>query len=125
MRRKMLVFALAFIVAAAFSVPLLFAGTAPTQIVIDHVAKKKPGVPFDHAEHAGTIDCQKCHHKDVKGAEKDCFDCHGVDPKANNFDKFSTNPFHILCRGCHSEMKQETPPKQTGPTRCSGCHKKG
>ncbi len=123
MNRKILVFALALFVTAAFSAPMVFAGNPPTQIVINKVAKKKPGVPFDHAEHAGRIDCQTCHHADVKGSERDCFDCHGKDPKANDPTVFNTkvNPFHIRCRGCHLELKKENKP--TGPTKCGDCHK--
>ncbi len=121
MSRKISVVLVALMMAIAFAATMAVAGDPPTQITIDKVADKKPGVPFDHAEHADSIDCLKCHHKDAskESIDKDCFECHGKDPAANDptSTKSTVNPFHILCKGCHKDEGK-------GPTKCSDCHVK-
>jgi hypothetical protein len=58
-------------------------------------------VTFNHLQHAGNNPCSSCHPstppaKIVLGKEK----------------------AHQLCKGCHQQ-------KSSGPTQCTGCHKKG
>lgn len=119
MGRRKAVFVLALAFVFAFSVTITIAAKAPTQVVIDKVAKKKPGVAFDHEKHSKSTDCLKCHHKAASKDEvKGCFGCHGKDAAANDpASGKKDNPFHIVCKGCHKE-------KDEGPTKCGDCHKK-
>ncbi len=57
-------------------------------------------VTFDHAGHAGRLECSACHPT--------------APPVKIALDKESA---HKLCKGCHQE-------KGAGPTQCTGCHKK-
>ena len=59
MSRKLAVIMIAIAVTMAFAASMAIAGDPPAQITIDKAMAKKPGVAFDHAKHAGTIDCMK------------------------------------------------------------------
>ncbi len=119
MGRKLAVIMVAVVAAVVFAASIAVADDAPGQIVIDKVVNKKSGVAFDHKEHSDSIDCLKCHHKaESKDTVKNCFDCHGKDPAANDPTSMKKdNPFHLQCKGCHKE-------KDKGPTKCGDCHKK-
>jgi len=125
MNRKLAVTLIALVVAVAFAGTMTFAlaGTPPDTIVIDKAKNKKPGVKFPHKEHGETIDCLKCHHTaKVKEEAESCFNCHGKNPDIPDPGQMSAkkNPFHILCKTCHSDMKKAG--KETGPTKCKECH---
>ncbi len=48
---------------------------------------------------------------------KDCTECHnGTDAPALK------KALHKNCKDCHKDMKKKK--EKTGPTKCSGCHKK-
>lgn len=126
--RKLLV--LTPILALAFGT-FAYAHHGPGKITINAAAKKQPGVPFSHDQHATTLvkSCEKCHHMN-KGLTPDtvsktkvekCSACH-LDPKKATIPGMremsqQKNPFHLLCIGCHKEHKK-------GPTVCKDCHKK-
>jgi tRNA(Ile2) C34 agmatinyltransferase TiaS len=98
----------------------------------DPAKKAKPAF-FPHAMHQAKLDCAACHHS--KGADgkqlayvegqkiETCQSCHntksGMSDKLNTFKKAA----HAKCKACHKSMKKEG--KETGPTKCAGCHKKG
>lgn len=117
MTRKLAVITLAVAIAMAFAVSMAVAGDPPAQMTIDKVANKKSGVAFDHAKHAGSIDCFKCHHTAKNKDEiKSCFECHGKDPAASDpTSTKSDNPFHASCKECHKAEGK-------GPTKCAECH---
>lgn len=58
-------------------------------------------VTFNHANHAGRLDCSKCHTTDP--------------PQKIAINK---EVAHALCRGCHQQSGGKA------PTACTGCHKK-
>lgn len=111
--------------------PLSYGHHGPSKLTINAAAKKQPGVPFAHDQHATTLvkSCEKCHHTN-KGLTSDtvskmkvekCSACH-LDPKTPTVPSMrdaspQKNPFHSLCIGCHKEQKK-------GPTVCKNCHKK-
>ena len=119
MSRKLAVIMIALAVTIAFAASMAIAGDPPAQITIDKAMAKKPGVTFDHAKHAGTIDCMKCHHSAASKEEiKSCFECHGKDPAASDpTSGKKDNPFHASCKACHKEQAK-------GPTKCKECHVK-
>lgn len=103
----------------------------PGQIKIDAAQKKQPAVPFDHAKHGDKLapNCGTCHHTQKELTKektnsidvKKCSSCH-LDPKDAKIPSMremslTKNPMHIRCIGCHKE-------KKSGPTVCTGCHKK-
>lgn len=58
-------------------------------------------VTFPHRKHQGLLQsCDRCH-----------------DGKQGKIVALGKEWAHQTCKGCHAEMK-------TGPTSCSGCHKK-
>ncbi len=125
MNRKLAVTLIALVVAVAFAgtMTFAFAGTPPETIVIDKAKDKKLGVTFPHKEHTETYSCETCHHTAKTPEEAvSCFVCHGVKPDIPDPSQMSSkkNPFHILCKTCHSDLKKQK--KDTGPTKCSGCH---
>ncbi len=84
----------------------------------------KAPVTFDHSTHTD-IKCETCHHmwKDTSTAPQKCEDCHkpkkqGDVPKRYNM----AHKTDRSCRGCHKAFKKAG--KKTGPTKCTGCHKK-
>ncbi len=125
MNRKIFIALIAMAVAMAFvgTMTLAYAGTPPGKIVLDKAKNKKKGVAFDHKDHSETYKCQKCHHTAKTDAEAEsCYNCHGKqegipDPGVQSLKK---NPFHIRCRGCHSDLKKAG--KEHGPTVCGKCH---
>lgn len=87
---------------------------------------------FPHARHQEQFDCATCHHgKDTAGKQlaytegqpiEKCESCHNTKSGINNkFDSFK-KAAHARCKTCHTDMSKEG--KATGPTKCSGCHKK-
>lgn len=114
MRRKLLIVVIAVAVAMAFGASMAVAGDPPGQVMIEKGKDKKPGVNFDHAKHAASIDCFKCHHTAKSKEEvKDCFECHGKDASAPSVK----DAFHKSCTACHRSEKK-------GPTKCNDCHAK-
>ncbi len=112
MSRKLAVILIAVAVAVAFAASMAVAGDPPGKVMIDKGKDKKVGVNFDHAKHAGSIDCFKCHHgAKAKEEIKSCFECHGKDAAAPGVK----DAFHGLCQACHKEQAQ-------GPTKCKECH---
>jgi len=112
MMRKLAVIMIAVAVAMAFAFSLAVAADAPGKIMIEKGKDKKSGVSFDHAKHAGTIDCFKCHHSaKAKEEIKDCFSCHGSDAAAPSVK----DAFHKTCQACHKAEGK-------GPTKCKECH---
>jgi hypothetical protein len=112
MSRKVAVIMIAIIVAVAFVATVAIAGDPPAKVTIDKGADKKSGVAFDHAKHAGTFDCVKCHHTSKsKDDVQSCFECHGADSSAPDVK----DAFHGLCLACHRADKK-------GPTKCKECH---
>jgi hypothetical protein len=88
-------------------------------IIIDKAQAKKPPVAFPHKAHQEKNDCVVCHHTAVDGTDPEsCFNCHGKDPDISDPSQMSAkkNPFHIKCKGCHTEVAK-------GPTKCKECHK--
>ena len=55
-------------------------------------------------------------HKKHQEMLKDCKICHQAGP--GKIADFGKDWAHKTCKGCHAE-------KGVGPTKCSGCHKKG
>jgi len=107
---------MAVAVAVAFSAAAVIGAEAPQKVTIDHVAKEKPPVAFDHKGHGDRIkNCQTCHHKDEKGKEQKCFNCHKA--KKEGSAPELKEVFHKKCKGCHQAEKK-------GPTKCAECHKK-
>ena len=112
MSRKLAVIMIAIAIDTAFAASMAIAGDPPAQITIDKGKDKKPGVTFDHAKHAESIDCMKCHHSAASKEEiKSCFACHGADEAAPSVK----DAFHKSCKDCHKEMGK-------GPTKCKECH---
>ena len=85
---------------------------APTTIVYKTKYNKYTEVSFDHKIHSESygIKCIECHH-----VEK-CAHCHG-DDTASMMVKESKIALHETCLGCHRMM-------ESGPRKCSDCHKK-
>ena len=112
------------------------ADKGPAEIVlkstVDPAKKAKPAF-FPHARHQEAFDCATCHHaKDADGKQvaykegqkiEKCDACHntksGINEKLDTFKEAA----HARCKACHSEMKKAG--KHTGPTKCTGCHRKG
>ncbi|MCL5966293.1 MAG: cytochrome c family protein [Deltaproteobacteria bacterium] len=106
---------LAVVAAVVFSAGLVISAEAPEKITIDHVKKEKAAVVFPHKAHADRIkNCQECHHKNAKGKEEKCFDCHKA--KKEGDAPPLKEVVHKKCKGCHQKEKK-------GPTKCAGCHK--
>jgi len=82
----------------------------------------KPPVSFSHVKHAAAVpDCVTCHHTSkVGGAIEKCSACHKAEKDGKKLS--SKDAAHKTCRGCHKNMKDAG--KKTGPTPCTGCHKK-
>jgi hypothetical protein len=80
----------------------------PAKLVIDHVMKTKPGVPFPHLAHQELGEpCAKCHHEGLQ--DPTCRSCHAE-------QKDAMKRYHKSCRPCH---------KENGiGTKCGDCHKK-
>jgi len=113
MTRKLAVIMIAIAVAMAFAASMAVAGDPPAKVMIDKGKDKKSGVNFDHAMHAGTFDCFKCHHASkAKEDIKSCFTCHGADAAAPSVK----DAFHKTCQVCHKAEGK-------GPTKCAECHK--
>ena len=112
MTRKLAVIMIAVAVAVAFAASMAIAGDPPGQVMIEKGKDAKVGVSFDHAKHAETIDCFKCHHASkAKEDIKSCFTCHGVDAAAPSVK----DAFHKSCQACHKAEAK-------GPTKCKECH---
>jgi hypothetical protein len=125
MNRKLAFILIAMVVAVAFVSTLTYAvaGTPPETILIDKAKNKKPGVEFPHKVHAEKFECKDCHHTaKIPDEAESCFNCHGKLPDIPDPGVMSAkeNPFHILCKTCHSDLKKEG--KVTGPTKCKECH---
>jgi len=73
---------------------------------------------FDHAAHVKLADnCQACHHKDAKGSEQKCTNCHtAAGGKDNAAD--GKKAFHKQCGDCH-KAKGKGPQY---PQDCAKCH---
>ncbi|HDS15670.1 MAG TPA: hypothetical protein ENN66_03495, partial [Proteobacteria bacterium] len=56
----------------------------------------------------------------VGGAIEKCSACHKAEKDGKKLS--SKDAAHKTCRGCHKNMKDAG--KKTGPTPCTGCHKK-
>ncbi|MBN2332870.1 MAG: cytochrome c3 family protein [Deltaproteobacteria bacterium] len=114
-----LVIAVAFLMVAGFAVAADC--KAPTDVlVIKADTMKKPPVPFEHAKHAA-YDCTKCHHTyKGEGAIQKCTACHKDAKDGKKLD--IKEAAHQTCCGCHRDMKKAG--EKTGPTPCTGCHKK-
>jgi len=97
------------------SVTVAEPGTEPPGIV-SYAEKSHWGrVTFTHTNHTEDygFDCDACHHLQMEGGFNKCSSCHE--------DMKST--FHKNCfRRCHQNLKAEG--KRTGPTTCTGCHRK-
>jgi hypothetical protein len=75
---------------------------APTPAAQTVIYKASNGnVIFDHLQHAGNNTCSSCHPSEP--------------PARIDLDK---DKAHQLCKGCHQQTG-------SGPTQCTGCHKKG
>jgi len=111
------------------------ADKGPAEMVLKSTvdpAKKAKLAFFPHAQHQGKFDCTTCHHaKDADGKQiaykegqkvEKCDSCHnteaGIIEKLDTFKKAA----HARCKECHKTLKTEG--KDTGPTKCNGCHKK-
>jgi Class III cytochrome C family len=73
---------------------------------------------FDHVAHVTRAggDCQKCHHKDAKGAEQKCTVCHTKEGKDGALP--GKKAFHKQCGSCHkAQAKGPQYPKD-----CKVCH---
>jgi mono/diheme cytochrome c family protein len=73
---------------------------------------------FDHTAHVSRADgnCQKCHHKDAKGAEQKCSSCHTKTGKDGAIA--GKKAFHAQCGACH-KAKAKGPQY---PKDCKVCH---
>jgi len=103
--KKMLVL-LAIVALVATTAFVAVADNGPASIKMD---VKMGAVTLDHAKHQGLSDCATCHHT---GDYAKCKSCHGGKPDAPK----SKKAYHKLCKDCHK--------KQSGPTKCKGCHVK-
>jgi len=112
MTRKLAVIMIVVAVAMAFAVSMAVAGDPPAKVMIDKGKDKKSGVDFNHAKHAESFDCFKCHHASkTKEEVKSCFTCHGADAAAPSVK----DAFHNTCQACHKAEGK-------GPTKCKECH---
>ncbi|PKN12272.1 MAG: cytochrome C [Deltaproteobacteria bacterium HGW-Deltaproteobacteria-4] len=78
--------------------PAATPSTAPPTVIYKAT---NGNVSFNHQQHAANNACNSCHSteapaKIVLGKDK----------------------AHLLCKGCHQQQG-------SGPTQCTGCHKKG
>ena len=103
--KKMLVL-LAIVALVASTAFVAMADNGPASIKLE---VKMGAVTLDHTKHQGLTDCITCHHT---GDNVKCTDCHGSKPEAPKGKK----AFHKLCKDCHK--------KESGPTKCKGCHVK-
>jgi ribosomal protein L40E len=118
MTRKTIVLLAVLALGAALFGTIAIAADNPDVIVIDKAQAKKPPVIFPHKAHQETNDCVVCHHTaKVADDAESCFNCHGKDPDIPDPSQMSSkkNPFHILCKDCHTELAK-------GPTKCKECH---
>ena len=119
-RKTAIILTLFAIVIGSATITLAMHSTLAEVFTIDKAQSKKPPVSFNHMDHGDRLDCSVCHHNVEKGSMdgNSCFECHGKDPNANDPSVSSAkeNPFHIRCKGCHTEQKK-------GPTKCGECHK--
>ncbi|MBN2808345.1 MAG: cytochrome c3 family protein [Deltaproteobacteria bacterium] len=105
--------------ASAFGIPTAPEGDLK---VVMAAGATKPAVTFSHAKHAVAVpDCKVCHHTFTgEGVPQKCSECHKAEKDGKKLD--IKNAAHKTCRGCHRDMKKDG--KKTGPTPCTGCHKK-
>ena len=94
---------------------------------------RRPMVKFSHAVHSDSLveaGCGACHHSPddktgklvyIEGEELSCKECH--DTQKENHKPALREAFHGSCTICHRDMIKTARPN-TGPTTCSGCHKK-
>jgi len=133
-------FVLMGLVAVAATVALVaYAQDIPETITIDACADQKAAVEFPHQAHFELTDCVTCHHtsegltQETAAATEvaTCASCH-VEPEEADTPLCSdkskkTNPYHIVCIGCHKELKTEAKAagkEFAGPTKCTACHPK-
>jgi len=69
------------------------------------------------ARHRQGKDCKECHHKDEKGKEQGCHQCHKSKTEGKVVEL--KEAYHATCKDCH---KKDASKK--APTMCNGCHKK-
>jgi len=128
-------FLLIIIVLTALAALVAFAAEVPETVVIDGCKVKKSAVEFPHKAHFELAACVDCHHtaegltaETVADMEVDhCALCHAEPENAetpNCTDSSSkTNPYHILCVGCHKDTVKEKA-DSPAPTKCTACHPK-
>jgi hypothetical protein len=88
--------------------PELEKKVGPENMIIDHVQKKKSGVPFPHKKHQELgEDCYSCHHKGLQ--DPTCRTCHDEVKDAKKI-------YHKNCISCHKENDI--------PAKCDDCHPK-
>lgn len=108
----------------------------PAEITIDACAAKKSPVTFPHKDHFERLECKTCHHTQddltleavASGTKVEtCESCH-LKPEEESTpnctqQSLKSNPFHILCVGCHKEKLAEDE-SLSAPTKCAQCHPK-
>lgn len=126
MKKSFIGFMAVLFVVSMVAVAMLYAGAikAPEKALV--FENKKGAVTFEHKTHLKAVPkCQQCHHmwKDTSKPPQGCKECHK--PKKNGDVPRIYKMAHVSnhsCRGCHKALKKAG--KKTGPTKCSGCHKK-
>jgi len=112
------------------SVPVAFC--QDDVMVLNHQelgAHERSLVKFNHEQHAGKIECVRCHHDydeylNSRGGEdkaQPCANCHK--PNSTKRTPSLLDAFHAQCKDCHAKTRAKG--KTTGPIMCGDCHVKG
>ncbi len=135
MKKAILVFSVAVLVALPLVLGAAFVGAEGGMIKLDKPAevfkgakRTKAAVDFNHDKHVkeSKIECVECHHKEdavkLKAGDKpkSCVaaDCHHAADQVVEGKKMLTtkDAFHKNCvKDCHKKQKK-------GPTKCVECH---
>ena len=104
------------VIAFLFGLISIAVSAPPAGKVTIKLSGKKECV-FDHGAHvARDGNCRSCHHKDAKGSEQKCTNCHTAEGKDGATP--GKKAFHTKCGSCHKE-KAKGPQY---PKDCKTCH---
>jgi hypothetical protein len=91
---------------------------APTEIMINGLAKRYEGVLFSHQLHAEMAEmsggCASCHHHNPPGKVLACIDCHGEASFNGLARPGLRGAYHRQCLDCHQQWSKATD--------CQVCH---
>ena len=128
MKKGTLISATVFLTTLAFAaIGVLTAADLPEEIIIKSEGYKSRwggAVPFSHQGHFEDygLDCRECHHVFEDGEnvwqEGDpigkCAECHNPLKREGKAMRLP-NAYHVNCKGCHKEMRDEK-------DQCGLCH---